>query len=65
MKKGIDLIAANQVGIPGQGFDSLDNALTLYWLEGELTLPRNDKLSLARQLIEVVAQRYQVYLAAG
>ena len=65
VKKGIDLIAANQVGIPGQGFDSLDNALTLYWLEGELTLPRNDKLSLARQLIEVVAQRYQVYLAAG
>ena len=64
VKKGIDLIAANQVGIPGQGFDSLDNALTLYWLEGELTLPRNDKLSLARQLIEVVAQRYQVYLAA-
>jgi len=65
VKKGIDLIAANQVGIPGQGFDSLDNALTLYWLEGELTLPRNDKLSLARQLIAVVAQRYQVYLAAG
>ncbi|TAL90620.1 MAG: bifunctional phosphopantothenoylcysteine decarboxylase/phosphopantothenate--cysteine ligase CoaBC, partial [Rhodanobacter sp.] len=56
--KGLDMIAANQVG-DGLGFETADNALTLYWADGELALPRADKSELARQLIAQVAVRYR------
>lgn len=55
--KGLDMVAANQVG-PGVGFDSDDNALEVMWSEGAVTLPQCTKRQLARRLIEVVAERY-------
>ncbi|RUL70555.1 bifunctional phosphopantothenoylcysteine decarboxylase/phosphopantothenate--cysteine ligase CoaBC [Dyella choica] len=57
-RKGLDMIAANQVG-EGLGFETADNAITLYWADGSLELPRADKAALARQLIECIASRYQ------
>jgi phosphopantothenoylcysteine decarboxylase/phosphopantothenate--cysteine ligase len=57
-RKGLDMIAANQVG-EGLGFETADNAITLYWADGSLELPRADKCALARQLIECVASRYK------
>jgi phosphopantothenoylcysteine decarboxylase/phosphopantothenate--cysteine ligase len=57
-RKGLDMIAANQVG-GGLGFEAADNALTLYWAGGEAGLPRMDKSELARQLIAHVAERYR------
>jgi phosphopantothenoylcysteine decarboxylase / phosphopantothenate---cysteine ligase len=57
-RKGLDMIAANRVG-DGLGFETSDNALTLYWSDGMAELPRADKSSLARQLIEQVALRYR------
>lgn len=57
-RKGLDMIAANQVG-EGLGFETSDNALTLYWHGGALELPRAGKLELARQLIARVAERYR------
>lgn len=56
--KGLDMIAANQVG-DGLGFEAAENALTLYWTDGELALPRAAKSELARQLIAQVAARYR------
>ena len=56
--KGLDMIAANQVG-EGLGFEASDNALTLYWEGGELALPRAGKNELARQLIVQIAARYR------
>ncbi|MFN2348325.1 MAG: bifunctional phosphopantothenoylcysteine decarboxylase/phosphopantothenate--cysteine ligase CoaBC [Thioalkalivibrio sp.] len=56
MKKGLDLIAANDVS-GGQGFDLDDNALTLLWPGGGSTLPRQSKEQLARALVMVIAQR--------
>ncbi|CAM5492833.1 bifunctional phosphopantothenoylcysteine decarboxylase/phosphopantothenate--cysteine ligase CoaBC [Rhodanobacter lindaniclasticus] len=56
--KGLDMIAANQVG-DGLGFEVAENALTLYWTDGELALPRATKGALARQLIAHVAERYR------
>ena len=56
--KGLDMIAANQVG-DGLGFEVADNALTLYWADGELVLPRAAKSELARELIAQVASRYR------
>lgn len=56
--KGLDMIAANQVG-DGLGFEAADNALTLYWAGGELVLPRAPKSELARQLVAQVAAQYR------
>ena len=56
--KGLDMIAANQVG-GGLGFEAADNALTLYWAGGAVELPRATKPALARQLVAHVAERYR------
>lgn len=56
--KNLDMIAANQVG-EGLAFDKDDNALIVYWHGGKQELSLTSKAALARQLIEVIAQRYQ------
>ena len=56
--KGLDLIAANQVG--GElGFDSADNRLTVLWNGGSVRLDRAPKPVLARQLVRLVARRLE------
>jgi phosphopantothenoylcysteine decarboxylase/phosphopantothenate--cysteine ligase len=57
-RKGLDMMAANKVG-DGLGFEAADNALTLYWADGTVELPRASKLELARQLIGHVGERYR------
>ena len=56
-RKKLDMIAANQVG-DGLGFETADNALTLYWADGERELPRTSKTELARELVACVAERF-------
>jgi phosphopantothenoylcysteine decarboxylase/phosphopantothenate--cysteine ligase len=60
--KRLDMIAANEIGTDEQGrpvgFEADDNALHVYWAEGEQLLPRAPKRRLARQLVELIAQRY-------
>ncbi|WP_069469807.1 bifunctional phosphopantothenoylcysteine decarboxylase/phosphopantothenate--cysteine ligase CoaBC [Candidatus Marithrix sp. Canyon 246] len=56
--KKLDMIAANQVGIEGLGFDSEDNALSLFWQDGGLELARANKKILAKQLIDVIIERF-------
>lgn len=58
--KKVDLIAANDVGTKGLGLEAADNALEVFWADGQATLPRADKLTLAQQLIALLARRYQV-----
>ncbi len=56
--KNLDMIAANKVG-EGLAFDKDDNALTLYWQGGKQELSLTSKTALARQLVDVIAQRYR------
>jgi phosphopantothenoylcysteine decarboxylase/phosphopantothenate--cysteine ligase len=56
--KGLDMVAANWVGRPDQGFESDDNALTVLWRGGGAELPLAPKTRLARQLIQIIAERY-------
>jgi phosphopantothenoylcysteine decarboxylase/phosphopantothenate--cysteine ligase len=56
-RKGLDMIAANQVGA-GQGFEAADNALSLYWADGACELPRAAKAQIAAQLIDQLAARF-------
>lgn len=59
MAKSLDMIAANWVNVPGQGFEADANALTLFWEGGECELPHASKQQLARALIEQIAARYR------
>jgi phosphopantothenoylcysteine decarboxylase / phosphopantothenate---cysteine ligase len=56
--KNLDMIAANKVG-DSLGFDKDDNALTVYWKGGQRELALTSKAALARQLVEVIAERYR------
>ncbi len=55
--KGLDMVAANRVG-DGLGFDSDENALSVYWTDGGTELARAPKEQLARELISLIADRY-------
>jgi phosphopantothenoylcysteine decarboxylase / phosphopantothenate---cysteine ligase len=55
--KKLDLIAANRVGIAGSGFESDDNALTVYWHDGERSLGPAPKTELSRQLIQLIIEK--------
>lgn len=61
--KGVDLIAANQVGSIANGktlaFNQDDNELLLFWPEGEILLKRASKKILAQQLIKKISQLYK------
>lgn len=60
--KNLDMIAANRVG-EGLAFDQDDNALTVYWRDGKRELAFNSKAALARQLVEVISERFHARAA--
>jgi len=55
--KGLDMIAANQVG-QGLGFNTDENALEVLWHDGSMSLEQTSKEKLARKLINIIADRY-------
>ncbi len=55
--KRLDLIAANRVGIAGSGFESEDNALTVYGPDSAHALGPAPKLQLADALLDLIAAR--------
>jgi phosphopantothenoylcysteine decarboxylase/phosphopantothenate--cysteine ligase len=57
-RKKLNMIAANDVSDNAIGFNSEQNALSVFWSKGEKKLDVADKLLLARQLMLLVAQRY-------
>lgn len=57
-KKRVDLIAANRVGVPGSGFESDDNALTVYWADGERSFGPAPKTRLADDLLDLILARW-------
>lgn len=50
-RKNLDLICANDVSIKGQGFNSNNNALTLFWKQGEKQLSLDLKETLALEIM--------------
>ena len=57
-RKKLDMIAANWVGRELGGFDSEQNALHVFWENGEKTLDMMDKTQLAEQLILLIAEQF-------
>ena len=57
-RKGLDMIAANQVG-RDCGFDQETNSLMVFWGNDEVDLERASKPVLAGRLIHLIAERYR------
>lgn len=57
-RKKLDMIAANDVSQTGLGFNSEQNALTVFWPEGNKNLGVADKSQLALQLMTLIAQHF-------
>ena len=55
--KKLDMIVANRVG-DECGFDSDDNAVDIYWHDGEEGFPMSAKTALAPQIVALIAARY-------
>ncbi len=58
LKKGLDMIAANEVG-HAKAFDCPDNELVVLWHGGRRELPRASKSSLARDLVALIAEVFE------
>ncbi len=57
VRKNRDMICANDVSIAGQGFNSNDNALTLFWKEGQHSLPLTSKDALASAVMHLIHEQ--------
>lgn len=58
-RKNLDMIAANNVAVLGQGFNSDNNALTVFTADSEKALPLMSKNQLAEQLVRHIQQTRQ------
>ncbi|HCE2178494.1 TPA: bifunctional phosphopantothenoylcysteine decarboxylase/phosphopantothenate--cysteine ligase CoaBC [Vibrio parahaemolyticus] len=52
LKKNLDMICANDVSVEGQGFNSNDNAITLFWPQGDQALALESKEALSFKILE-------------
>ena len=55
--KKLNMIAANDVSDSNIGFNSEQNALSVFWPQGEKKLAMTDKYQLALQLMQLVAEQ--------
>jgi phosphopantothenoylcysteine decarboxylase/phosphopantothenate--cysteine ligase len=62
MAKSLNMVVANQVGMPGAGFDSDNNTVHVFWEGGDLVLPLASKDQIARQLTGMIATYYRTWV---
>lgn len=63
-RKKLDMIACNDVSRADIGFQSDDNAMTVFWPGGETRLEKASKAHIARDLVRLLAARLPVLPAA-
>ncbi len=56
-RKNLDLIAANNVAETGQGFNSDDNALTVFSADQQFNIALANKHEVAQQLVNIIAEQ--------
>ena len=59
VRKALDMIIANDVSDQSIGFNSDDNEATALWPGGERKLARSGKESMARTIIQLIAERVE------
>jgi phosphopantothenoylcysteine decarboxylase/phosphopantothenate--cysteine ligase len=57
-KKNLDMIVANKVGGDASGFEIDFNEVTVIWNGGQQILELASKSAIAKQLIDLIAERY-------
>lgn len=57
-QKNLDMIAANQVGDSNSGFEVDSNQLEVFWPGGKQSIARATKTDIAKQLIDLIIERY-------
>jgi phosphopantothenoylcysteine decarboxylase/phosphopantothenate--cysteine ligase len=57
-QKNLDMIAANPVGNDDSGFETDTNQLEVFWRDGRSSIERGNKIAIAKQLIDLIAERY-------
>jgi len=55
LRKKLDMIAANRVGVAATGFGNDTNEILLLWQDGKQLLPLASKTEIARQLVDLLA----------
>lgn len=58
VRKNLDLIAANDVSVSTQGFNSEDNALAVFSKSSRFDIPLNNKKEVSIQLLRVIHQQF-------
>ncbi len=56
-RKKLNMIVANDVSTPGLGFNSNDNAVTVFWAGGRESIGPDTKANLSRRLITLIADQ--------
>lgn len=62
VRKGLDMIVANDVSTVDAGFNSDNNAATVFWQDSEHSLCLMSKTALAIKLVDLIAKRYHTFL---
>ena len=57
--KEVDMMVGNLVGQKGTGFNADENELEIYWRNGSRRLTRKSKSRLAKELVELISERYR------
>ncbi|SGZ10100.1 Phosphopantothenoylcysteine synthase/decarboxylase [Moritella viscosa] len=57
-RKNLAMIAANDVSQSGQGFNAEDNALTVFWPQGNAQIALANKQDVATQLLQLIATQF-------
>lgn len=60
-EKNLDMIIANDVSLADIGFNSDQNAVTVFWAESQQAFEPRSKSSLAGDLMELIAHQFQQY----
>ncbi len=63
-RKGLDLVAVNDVSVPGIGFDAEENEMVLVSAAGERTVKRAAKAAVAEAILDEVVEIRRVHGAA-
>ena len=64
LAKNVNMIAANQVGVEGSGFDAENNAMSVIWADDSREFSLQSKADLATGLRKLIAERYRASRAA-
>ncbi len=62
-RKNLDMIIANDVAMPGIGFNSENNAVIVLWQDGEIEIGEQSKAHIAREILTLIERNRHLQIA--